>query len=194
MTISLLLVGCYSSGPSDAERELRLAHETIADQRNQLAAQKTTIDSLQRQIDSIRSIQPSDLAKIFYPEKLEIDRLSGGYETDKQPGDEGIVVYLRPLDGQGDVLKVAGDIHIQLYSPAGDRPTDDLILIGEYHIPVEQSRELWYGKLMTYHYTIKCPWLKGPPKYPEVTIRASFVDYLTQRVISAQQTCKVQLP
>ena len=185
----LLISGCETPGPREAERELQLAREAIEAQKDQLAAQRATIDALQRQVDTIRHIRPDDLAMIFYPEKLEIEGLSGGFDADGRPGDDGITVYLRPIDGEGDVLKVAGEIHIQLYdlAPPGK-------LIGEYTVPVDEARKLWYGKLMTYHYTVKCPWQHGPPEHPEITIRATFIDYLTQRVISAQKTCTIALP
>jgi hypothetical protein len=100
-------------------------------------------------------------------------------------------VYVKPVDKDGDVIKVAGDIRIQLYDLAAS-PTQNLI--GEYFVSVEQVGKLWNGKLLTGHFSIKCPWPSGPPKHAEVTIRVVFVDYLTKRVVSAQSTCQVKLP
>ena len=188
---AVLSTGCRSGGNTDLEHELQLARETIARQNDELAAQKATIDALHEHVDTIRKIKPADLEKIFCPETLEIGRLSGGYDNDDRPGDDGVVVYLQPKDRAGDVLKVAGEIRIQLYDLAAPAARN---LIGEYVIPIDQARELWYGKLMTLHYTVRCPWLHGPPEHPEITIQATFVDYLTQRVISAQRTCTVRLP
>jgi len=165
--------------------------EEVKKQQDELEARQATIQELTRRLEQARGIKDEDLKKIFRPEKLVIDGLSGGYDADGQPGDDGIVVYLRPVDAEGDALKIAGDIRIQLYDLAAP-PAQNLL--GEYFVPVEQSRELWHGKLMTNHYTVRCPWLRGPPKNPEVTIRATFVDYLTQRVISAQRTCTVNVP
>jgi hypothetical protein len=189
--VFILSGGCVAGGGRDLERELELARETIEKQKDDLQARDTTIAELNKRLDTVRAIRPEDLAKIFYPDKLEIDGLSGGYDTDGQPGDEGVVVYLRPIDAEGDVLKVAGEIRIQLYDLAAP-PAENLL--GEYVIPVEQARNLWYGKLLTYFYAVKCPWPHGPPKHPEITIRATFIDYLTQRVISAQRPCTVALP
>lgn len=188
---ALLPAGCVTPPDMEAERELQLLRDTVADQNDRLAAQKATIDTLTQQIDTIRNIKAEDLAQIFHPVKLVIDRLSGGLKADDQPGHDGVVVYLKPVDAAGDVLKVAGEIRIQLYDLAAP-PAQNLI--GEYVVPVEQARDLWHGKLMTYHYTVKCPWPHGPPAHPEITIRATFIDYLTQRVMSAQTTCTVELP
>jgi hypothetical protein len=189
---TLLLAGaCQSTTRIDYERELQVLRETIAGQQDQLTAQRATIDTLTEQLDTVRAIKSEDLAKIFHPVTLEIDRHSGGYDADGQPGDDGVVVYLRPRDAEGDVLKVAGEIRIQLYDLAAP-PRENLI--GEYVIPVEQARELWHGKLLTNHYTIRCPWPHGPPRHSTITINATFIDYLTQRVLSAQRTCEVRLP
>jgi len=188
---ALTAIGCWTPGPTNLERKLQLAQEEIDRQKDQLAAQQTTIDTLHRQVEQIRALKPEDLHIIFYPEKLEIDSLSGGYDVDGKPGDDGVVVYLKPVDAQGDVVKVAGEIRIQLYDLAAP-PAENLI--GEYVVPVAQARELWYGKLLTYHYTVKCPWPQRPPRNPEITIRATFIDYLTQRVMTAQRTCTVKLP
>lgn len=139
----------------------------------------------------MRGISDEDLERIFYPEKLVIDKLSGGSDYDGRPGDDGVTVYLRPVDREGNVIKVVGDISIQLYDLAAPPQQN---FIGEYKIPVDQAGRLWHGKFLTNHYTIKCPWPHGPPKHTEITIRATFVDYLTKRVISAQTTCTVKLP
>jgi hypothetical protein len=188
---AVFLPGCWSAPNTAGQRELQTQRELIARQNEQITSQKATIDELNKQLAAARGIKSEDLQNIFYPTKLVIDPLSGGYDIDGRPGDEGVVLYLQPVDAAGDVLKVAGEIRIQLYDLANP-PTENLI--GQYVIPVEQARDLWYGKLMTNHYTIKCPWPSGPPKHSEITVHATFIEYLTKRVVSAQGTVKVGLP
>lgn len=188
---TLLVSGCYQPPKNDLERELRLREEKIAQLNDQLAAQKATIDELTRRVDTIRAIKPEDLQRVFYPVDIQIDKLSGGYNADDQPGDDGVVVYLRPVDEDGDTLKAAGEIRIQLYDLAADASP----LIAEYVITPDEARELWFGMLMTSHYRIRCPWPRGrAPRHPEITIRAAFTDYLTQRAMTAQRSVTVQLP
>jgi len=186
-----LVAGCQSPTEVSLRREIGDLRETIKQKDNQLVAQKASLDELDSQLRVARSISEDDLKRIFYPEKLIIDKLSGGADYDGQPGDDGVTVYLQPVDKDGDVIKVAGDIRIQLFDLAAPPQRN---LIGEYFIPVDQVGKLWHGKLWTDHYSIKCPWPKGPPEHTEVTIRAMFVDYLTKRVVSAQATCQVKLP
>jgi hypothetical protein len=179
----LLASGCVNPGDMQMRDELGKLRETIRQKENQLVAQRATIDELNQQLRVARSINEDDLKRIYYPQEITIDRLTGGADYDGQPGDDGITVYVRPIDQYGDVIKVAGDVLIQLYDlavPPGQN------LIGEYRVPVDKLGELWHGKLMTGHFTIKCPWPGSPPAHNEITVRVTFVDYLTNRVVSAQ--------
>ena len=155
-------------------------------------AQKAALDEANRQLTVARSISEDDLKRVFYPERIVIDRLTGGADYDGQPGDDGVTVYIKPVDKgrrhhQGRRATYASSSTIWRSRPGAN-------LIGEYFIPVDQIGKLWHGRLMTDHYTIKCPWPHGPPAHPEVTVRVVFVDYLTKRVVSAQSTCTVKLP
>lgn len=185
------VAGCPPKPQTDLQRELALLKETLSDQENELAARQATINELHRQIQTARGFTDDQLAHIFYPEKIVIDSLSGPDDYDGKPGDDGITVYIRPVDRFGDAVKVAGDIRIELYDLAlpGEQK-----LIGSYEFPVDQTAKLWYGKFLTYHFTLKCPWQQGPPKNPDITIRAVFRDFLTKRVMSAQTVVKVNAP
>lgn len=185
-----------SGGCADAQlKELRADNERLTRElercRDDLAARNAILAQLEEQLRVARGFGPEEYPYIFAPETIEIDRLSGGMDTDGQPGDDGVTVYLTPRDRHGDPVKVAGDIRIELYDLAA-QPGENRI--GVYEFPHERAAELWYGRLMTSHYTLKCPWQTGPPAHPEITIRATFADYLTKRVLTAQSTCRVKLP
>ncbi len=191
VAIAACVSGCQTTADVDLRQEILKLREQVKERDGQIALHQGTIDELHRQLAVARSISEEDLKRVFFPERIQIDRLSGGFDTDGKPGDEGVTVYIQPIDRRGDVIKVPGDVTIQLYdlaAPAGRN------LIGEYKLSVDQVAELWHGKLMTQHFRIKCPWPGKPPENPEVTIRVTFVDYLTKRVLTAQSTCKVKLP
>ena len=80
---------------------------------------------------------------------IVLDRLSGGYDDDGRPGDDGVVVYVRPVDKVGDALKTAGAIRVQVF----DLAEGEGHLVGDCFVPAEKAGEIWYGKLLTYHFT-----------------------------------------
>lgn len=190
--LSALLAGCPDTARLELERRVSRLEAELADCRRLTVEQKTTIDELHHQLDVARAIDPDLLRRTYYPVRIEIDPLSGGQDWDGQPGDDGIVVYLRPLDGDGDAVKAAGEVRVQLFDlqNAPDAPT----LIGEYYFGVDELRRHWYGKLLTYHYALRCPWRAGPPAHREITVRVTFVDYLLKRTMTAQRVCTVRLP
>ncbi|RMF75170.1 MAG: hypothetical protein D6744_13790 [Planctomycetota bacterium] len=188
LALAAIVGGCGGPDPVvDLRRENQTLKNEIRDLKERVAAQQAAIEQLNRELTVARGLTDDDLKKIFYPETLRIGELSGGADYDGEPGDDGVTVYLQPIDRDGDVLKVAGDVRIELYDLAAPEGRK---LIGEYYFPADKIAEHWYGQLMTYHYTLECPWQGEPPKHSEITIRATFVDYMTRRVITAQAVCE----
>lgn len=189
--LALLATGCVDTTVMDLRREIGQLNDTIRQKDRELVEQRSTIAELNRQLETARGLSQADMQKLVYPERLVIGSLSGGDDYDSQPGHDGITLYLQPTDKDGDALKVAGSIRVELYDLANP---PDQNLLGVIDIPAEKTRELWYGKLMTYHYTVKCPWPGGRrPAHPDITVRATFVDFLTRRVMTAQATFTVKL-
>lgn len=189
---AVLSAGCNGLGQETAT--LRQENERLRREVGRLERESITnarlVTDLRTQIARLQQLGSRRLDLLYSAASLEIERLSGGYDADKLPGDDGIVVYLRPLDAVGDAIKAAGDIRIELLDLANP---DGQHLIGEYIIPVHKAMEMWYGRFMTYHYTIHCPWRDGPPRHPQITIRATFVDYLTGKELTATRQVEVQL-
>jgi hypothetical protein len=188
--VALVAGGCVAGGGTDLERENSRLRESLATRDHELSASQAALAECQQRLTQARAIKPEQLKHIYYPERLEIASLSGGENYDDKPGDDGVTVYLRPVDRDGDIVKVAGDIRIELYDLAVQTGQNR---IAECFVPYDRARELWYGKFMTNHYTIRCPWPGAPPQHPDITVRATFVDYLTQRVITAQTVVRVNL-
>jgi len=186
----LLLEGCQQQTQVELRQQVERLQKKVEQQDHQLAADRLTIQKLHEQLRTARGFTTDDLEVIYSPVKIEIASLSGGEDYDGRPGDDGVTVYIQPIDRHHDAVKVAGDIRVELYdlaNPPGENR------IGLYEIPVGQAADHWYGKLATYHFTVRCPWQNGPPKHDEITIRATFVDYLTQRAMTAQTVCTVRL-
>ena len=157
---------------------------TVAQCDGQLAA-------LQQQIENLKQASPDRPLDLFAPVKLEMARLSGGADYDDKPGDDGVTVYLRPRDAEGDAVKVPGRIRIQLSDQTDlAKPR----VIGVYVIDdPEELKKSWHGRFGTQHYSIKCPFPPGTviPASRRVTVHAEFVDYLTGRTLTVVEEVEV---
>ena len=85
--------------------------------RAQLLSARRESDALQQQIakPGAGGVKPEQVKLVSEVESLNINRLlSGGHDTDANPGDDTLHVVLEPLDIDGDLLKVPGEFEIEL--------------------------------------------------------------------------------
>lgn len=189
LVVAACAAGCADNQAVTLRQKVVQLESQLQSCENDRSSQQAQINKLQERLTVARAITPEELKKVFHPEQVKIAQLSGGVDYDGQPGDDGVNVYLQPIDQYGDVLKAAGDTRIELYdlaNPPGQQQ------IGVYTFPVDEAAKNWFSFFGTYQYTFKCPWKNGPPKHDELTIRVVFVDFLTQRVMTAQATCSVR--
>jgi FtsZ-binding cell division protein ZapB len=189
-----LVSGCDQQ--SDTIRQLHFRIDELQAQVTKLTDQQITdaetIESLRRQIDNLQTLGPRRLEKLVTVNGIRFAKRTGGIDLDGVPGDEGVVVYLQPVDKDGSVLKAAGSARIEVFDLLA---SDERQLVGEYDVDVDQMAALWNDRLTVRQYTIRCGWPQGvPPEHAELTIRAEFTDYLTGRTFHAQTAVNVRLP
>ena len=170
-----------------------LGQENLQLERKLLAGD-ARISDLQEQVQTLQGLGPERLNALFVVDRLELGSLTGGADYDGVPGDDGVTVYLRPLDADGHVLKAAGEIIVELLDtgvPGSPRSLGQYV----YNDPSELGK-LWHGRFLTDHYTIRCPWdpATGPPTRREVVINVTFYDFLTGKRLTATRAVTVELP
>ena len=173
-----------------AESE-RLWRENRRLERKVAAGDRVTAE-LRHRVDNLQGFAGARHADLFRPVKIEIASLTRGANYDDRPGDDGVTVYLRPHDEDGDVVKVPGRITIQLVdtsTPGSPRAVglcvfDDADALGR----------LWHGRFGTNHYSLPCPFSAGEsPSGPKLTVNAEFVDYLTGATLTTVKEVAVSL-
>ena len=123
----------------------------------------------------------------FEVASLSLGMLTGATEWDGQPGDDGIVVYLYPLDQSGDTVKRAGDCTFELF----DLSRSEHPLVMTWHIPAAQAAEFW--QTFPGCYRFKLAWRGSPPETTEPVLKIAFVT-LSGREFTATKRVRVVLP
>lgn len=188
----LSLSGCGNTVPTErynqAQQELLACKESTTKLQSQLTDQERSIRTLQQQVSELRSSKApfDDLVTV---DRIELDRLSAGYDTDGKPGDDGVVLYVQPKDKEGAVLKVAGTLKVTLFDL--QNPPESNVL-AEYNFDAKTTRGLWFGRLMTNHFTIRCP-LPIRPAHDRITAEVVFTELLTGRTFRAQGVYTLKL-
>ncbi len=153
-----------------------------------------TIARLRRQVEDLQDFGADRPVDLFAPVKLEIASLTGGADYDDTPGDDGVTVYLRPRDGDGDVVKVPGRIQVQLLDNT-NLAAPRVLQVCVVDEPDKLGR-LWHGRFLTDHYTIKCEFPADVvlPASRRVTVSAEFTDYLTGTTLRAVKEVSISFP
>lgn len=180
----LLCGGCNQQGISKLKLEHREQRDQITQLERALADRDAKIATLNRRIEALTGFAPDRPADLFAPVEIAFAPLTGGADYDKKAGDDGINVYLRLIDADGDAVKAPGRITIQLLDNSDlSQPRR----VGLYQFADARSlSQAWYGKFGTGHYTLKCPF---PPnvRLPEsrrLLVSAEFVDYRTGHTLT----------
>lgn len=181
-----LAAGCDSPG-----QRVQLAREasTLREQKGQLERALQSRDAdvarLEQQVRTLQTFGPDRPMAAFAPRTTEILALSGGASYDDQPGDDGITVYLRLRDSDGDPVKSPGQIRVQLLD---NTDLANPAVVGVYlFTDIAELRKLWHGRFGGQHFALRCPF---PPnaKLPgtgRLTVRAEFADYLSGATLTA---------
>lgn len=193
-TLVMLIAGCAPDTKYVAlQRQVQDQREQIRGLEKNIADQRETIKVLRLQLADRTGISQEEMEQLFGLRELIIEGMSGGYDTDRKVGAEGIVLYVQPVDLQGDVVKAPGRIEVSLYDL--DNPSDALVFQSYVFETPHLMDELWYGRMWTYHYTLKCPWPpSGPPAHGKLTAKVVFTHHLTGQRLEAQRVVEFALP
>jgi len=188
-----LILFCASCArPSQANIQLRKENQQLQGKldtaERELAALKTPRVNVPA-TGPIIDITAGQFGPLFTVGKIELKPLTGGDDFDGKPGDDGVKVYLTPIDVAGDKIKAAGWITIDLFDL--QKSGDQRISHCEY--TPEQAKQYWYSLLTLYEYIVPCKW-QAPPQHSELTVRVTFIDALTRRKFDAQKVVNVKLP
>jgi hypothetical protein len=183
--------GCQ---PPSSDEDLRVQLQDLRHQNAKLTAEaqklREALAERDRQVQTLQGLGEARLELLFHVTSIQLGRYTAAADFDGKPGDDGVRVYLSPLDTHNHPLKAAGSVKIQLF----DLSRTENNLLAEHFFPVEKISQHWFGAFLSYHYRFDCRWTAGPPKQDEVTVRAVFTDYLTGKQFTTQKVCKVKLP
>jgi hypothetical protein len=121
---------------------------------------------------------------------LELNpQLTGGFDADGRPGDEGISVVVLPLDESGQPLDAPADMVVAVHDPA--QPAG-ATLLARWDLPAAETAAAGHDLGPSVGRELDMVWPNSPPAHQELRL---FVRYTTSdgRQLEAQRTIRVQL-
>ncbi len=190
------LPACGLGGPKNFENENdRLRAEVLEMQRQvrqleeQLTLRAGELRALRQQAEEgtrpIEDATPPALAAI------RLDRYTGTVDTDRDGTDDTLRVYVRPVDGNGRFLVVAGRVSVQLIAAREGRPARTVA--EKTFTPAEFDAAYRSGFAGT-HYTLELPL---PSPLPEdaagpATVYVTFTEATTGASFTEQRAATIE--
>ncbi|CAN5391014.1 hypothetical protein BH10PLA2_BH10PLA2_37010 [soil metagenome] len=185
--------GCRSNSDL-VEAELRTRNEDLRTARSELAKAEFMNDALAREVTVLRQQGPAKLtteqaASTTTLKEIVLTRQTGGYDQDRQPGDDALMVAFEPKDGDGHAVKAPGSLEVtaQEVSKEGIKT-----MLSVWNVSPEELRRSWQDGFFSKGYQIALPW-KTCPTSDHLRVTARF--YLADgRAFEADRDVTVRLP
>ncbi len=174
----------------------------LVEQIGNLTEQKT---QLENQLEQTRA-ENKQLKKQMHvlsglPEQVKGENLYrlgkiviGGYtgffdkDKDKDGEKEKLIVYIQPIDEEGDIVKATGAVDVQLWDLNKE---DGQALLGQWNVEPGELKKLWFATLITINYRLTFDIADKVKSFDEpLTVKVTFTDYLSGKVFKEQKVIK----
>jgi hypothetical protein len=186
LILAFLLAGCQKRNESQPllVKIEQLAQETARLQED-LAQSNAENEQLKKQLQVLSGLPDEvKLDSLYRLQKVKIHRYTDVLDEDKDGKMEKLVVYLQPIDDQGDVIKATGTVDVQLWDLG---QSNGEALLGQWSVEADELKKRWVTFLVTnYRLTFdlaeKMERLESP-----LTVKVTFTDTLSGKVFNEQR-------
>ena len=175
------LIKCQNENFDLKERNEKLHKELVDAQQ--------TIHQQNSQIENLEKLGPARIEQLTRVEKVDLDRQTGGYDDNNDRYDDGVAIFLRPIDAKGHTIKAAGALRVKLFELDGDEPK----IRGQCQLTADELSQKWTGRFWTNHYSVRCPFTTMPTS-SNITVQMEFTELLTGKPFIAQKLIEIKLP
>jgi hypothetical protein len=187
LVCSLLpLTGCDIG--SERKKPLEIKAQQIAREKTELTKDleqcRAENFQLQEQIKALSAIPGDKRTNPYKLSRIQITRYSNFYDKNNDGKREKLIVYVQPLDEDGDHLKASGTVDVQLWNLNN---LNGQALLGEWKVEPPALRKLWFETIVStgYRLTFDAPPSVEPLAEP-LTIKVTFTDYVTGEIFRDQ--------
>ncbi len=144
-------------------------------------------EQLQKQIHTLSGL-PEQLKgeNLYRLQNIEIGKYTGFFDKDKDGKKEKLIVYIEPIDEQGDVIKAAADVEVELWDLS---KTDGTALLAKWPaVKPDQLKNLWFASMLKVNYRLTFDITGKVKSFDEpLTVKITFTDYLSGKVFTKQK-------
>lgn len=173
---------------------------SLAKQVKQLTEQKTKLirqieqsesenEQLKKQVQALSGLpEEVRLENLYNLERVKIGKYTNIFDKDKDGKKEKLIVYIEPIDEEGDLVKASGTVDIQLWDL---NKNEGEPLLGKWRVEPNELKKLWFATIVKINYRLVfdvADIIQGLEE--PLTVKVTFTDYLSGKVFSEQKVIK----
>jgi len=186
------LAGCGPDPTLALRKDLLDTKDRLRHSQEQNLVLRQQLHGKDEQIQTLQGLSTEKrMDQLFTVHGVRIGGYSTGANLDGKPGDDGVKVFVEPVDQHGSTIKAAGEVTIQLYDLAAPA---DKNLLSTHTWSVDKLHDKWTSGFMASYYIFEFPFAGARPRHDKITVRVQFVDYLTGKTFSDQKVVQLSLP
>jgi len=157
----------------------------------QVKQQQAEKRNLEKQVRTLAGLESGLTAETIYDlQSIRITGYTNFYDKDGDGRREKLIVYIQPIDAQGDIIKAAGAVEVGLWDLG---QTADQALLGRWTVEAEKLKKLWFATFITINYRLT---FDISPDIADIdrplTVKVTFTDYLSGKVFTEQKVIEPQ--
>jgi len=186
LIFAFLFAGCQKSNES---KPLLLKIEQLTREKarlqEDLAQSNSEKEQLTKQVQALSGLsQDVRLENLYRLQRIKIHRYTDLLDEDKDGKMEKLVVYLQPVDDDGDIIKATGAVDVQLWDL---NQSDGEALLGQWNVEVGELKKRWVTFLIT-NYRLTFDLVEKIERFEKpLTVKVTFTDYLSGKVFNEQR-------
>lgn len=195
--VSIIAIACFlavTAGCENGAKSSPLAQklETLRLEKKQLTQQveqqKSEARQLKKQVQVLSGLEENKLENLYSLQKIKVTRYTGLYDKDKDGKKEKLIVYIQPIDEEGDIVKATGAVDVWLWDLS---KKSEQALLGKWHVEAKELKKEWFATLITINYRLVFDVADKVETFEEpLTVKVAFTDYLSGKVFKEQKVIK----
>jgi hypothetical protein len=174
------LVGCVGRGETDLlHARLREQQQQLAQAQSRLQATESELKQARRETESLRTqyaqagppgLLPEQSDLLVRVSSLRINpMLTAGLDRDDDVGDDHLAVHFAPVDADGELVRLPGEITISVLDPKLPASESE---IARWTFSAADSREHWIRGFLGTGYQFTLPWPE-PPQNADLVVHVT---------------------
>jgi len=196
---SVLCVLTFITGCENANSQQSLLVEQIGnltEQNKQLENQLEQTRAENKQLITqmqVLSGLPEEVKgeNLYRLQNIKIGKYTGFFDKNDDGTKEKLIVYIQPIDEEGDIIKATGAVDVQLWDLNSSEA--DEALLGQWHVEPGELKKLWFATLVTINYRLTFDIADKVKSFDKpLTVKVNFTDYLSGKVFKEQNVIDPQ--